>query len=251
MSKSPPNIEMVIARFQESLEWLRDPPFCEYSYRVYNKGSNSDFYCDNGRFLGEVKLPNVGREAHSYLYHIVTNWNDHDHDHDQDMITVFLPGSVDSPHKYARAQHLLHRVATTHQTTFSGWFEPVPSREYFRDFQLDTYQHTHIANQQDAMTTTTNTAIIQPAEIRPYGKWFDAMFADKTETSLWRFLTYHAMFAVRAQDIYGAAGKGKSKSKAYYEKFLNQLSGHPNPEVGHFMERSYPVLFSPDEYALV
>ncbi len=61
---------LVIARYMEDLEWLQNENFKEYSYIVYNKGTNSN-YCKTDKFLKEIKLPNVGREAHTYLFHII------------------------------------------------------------------------------------------------------------------------------------------------------------------------------------
>ena len=35
-----PNIELVIARYNEDLNWLNEEPFNKYPYIVYNKGNN-------------------------------------------------------------------------------------------------------------------------------------------------------------------------------------------------------------------
>jgi hypothetical protein len=62
-------LTLVVARYQENLDWLRDLP-AEVKVVVYNKG---------GRILGKellrridhlIPLPNQGREADSYLYHV-------------------------------------------------------------------------------------------------------------------------------------------------------------------------------------
>jgi hypothetical protein len=58
-------VDLVVARFQEDLGWLRRVP---RSIRrcVYDKG---------GGVAGAEALPNVGREAHTYLHHIVTHYD--------------------------------------------------------------------------------------------------------------------------------------------------------------------------------
>ncbi len=54
------SIELVVARYLEDLAWLRNiPP--QIAARVYDKSPDGD-------------LPNVGREAHTYLHHIVENY---------------------------------------------------------------------------------------------------------------------------------------------------------------------------------
>ncbi len=54
-------IELVVARYLEDLAWLNNiPP--QISARVYDKSPSGD-------------LPNIGREAHTYLHHIVENYD--------------------------------------------------------------------------------------------------------------------------------------------------------------------------------
>lgn len=56
------NFEFVVARYKEDINWLNN--FKDAKITVYNK-----FYKEN------VVLNNVGREAHTYLYHIVKNYD--------------------------------------------------------------------------------------------------------------------------------------------------------------------------------
>ena len=54
-------IELVVARYREDLAWLGNiPP--QIQARVYDKSPDGD-------------LPNVGREAHTYLHHICENYD--------------------------------------------------------------------------------------------------------------------------------------------------------------------------------
>ncbi|MEW6217998.1 MAG: DUF3431 domain-containing protein [Thermodesulfobacteriota bacterium] len=60
------SLELVVAHFQEDLRWLRRVP----------KGLAISVYHKGGRALpGAVVLPNVGREAHTYLHHIVSRYD--------------------------------------------------------------------------------------------------------------------------------------------------------------------------------
>lgn len=56
----PPSIELVVACHTEDLAWLRRVPR-KLSVTVYDKGSG---------LPDAIPLPNVGREAHTYLHHL-------------------------------------------------------------------------------------------------------------------------------------------------------------------------------------
>jgi hypothetical protein len=59
-------IELVVARYREDLRWLRRVPG-NVCVTVYDKGGDAS---------GALPLPNAGREAHTYLHHIVERYDD-------------------------------------------------------------------------------------------------------------------------------------------------------------------------------
>jgi hypothetical protein len=60
-------MDLVVARCNEDLRWLRNlAPGIRPA--VYNKGTP-------GAWPGEIPLPNHGREAHTYLHHLVTHYD--------------------------------------------------------------------------------------------------------------------------------------------------------------------------------
>lgn len=61
MSRS---VQMIIARYCEDVSWAS---YMGYDYIVYDKGPD----CTENA----VKLPNIGREAHTYFTHIVTHYD--------------------------------------------------------------------------------------------------------------------------------------------------------------------------------
>jgi len=69
----PAELQLVVAHYREDLSWLDD--FRMLAVTIYSKGGS-----------GEHLLPNVGREAHTYLHHIIENY-----DRLAD-VTVFLQG---------------------------------------------------------------------------------------------------------------------------------------------------------------
>ena len=71
--------DLIVSRYREDTTWLSE--FSDYRIFLYNKGEPIE---------GSINLPNVGRCDHTYLYHIVTNYNNLADN------TVFFPGSIDS-----------------------------------------------------------------------------------------------------------------------------------------------------------
>ena len=64
-------VEMVVAHYCEDLSWIR--PYAHLT-TIYDKGKSnlSEMTAWGAK---TVTLPNVGRESHTYLYHIVHNWD--------------------------------------------------------------------------------------------------------------------------------------------------------------------------------
>lgn len=83
---NPQKMTMVVARYNENLNWLKPVP---WDYIVYNKGEdNLPKWVKN-----EIKLPNIGREAHTYLTFIIDNYDN------LPDYTVFLQGNPFSDRK--------------------------------------------------------------------------------------------------------------------------------------------------------
>jgi hypothetical protein len=61
---SEPTFDLVISRYLENVRWIGVVP-SQYHVFLYDKG-----YGTTG-----IKLPNIGRESHTYLYHIVHRYN--------------------------------------------------------------------------------------------------------------------------------------------------------------------------------
>ncbi len=65
-------LEIVVARYNEDLEWLKKIPK-EYKITIYNKGLDDIKNIPSSATI--TKLPNIGRESHTYLYHIIENYD--------------------------------------------------------------------------------------------------------------------------------------------------------------------------------
>lgn len=66
-------LRVLVARYNEDVDWC-----LEFPHIIYNKGETME---------GTIPLPNIGREAHTFLYHIVNNYDD------LDDYTIFCQGN--------------------------------------------------------------------------------------------------------------------------------------------------------------
>ncbi len=87
MTSPRPFIELVIARHEEDLRWLKRVPTSVH-LTILNKGDSPalphGFPQREG--LSVISLPNVGREAHSYLNHLINRYDS------MAEVTVFCQG---------------------------------------------------------------------------------------------------------------------------------------------------------------
>ena len=74
---------LIISRYNEDLGWLKE--FKDFKIIVYNKGDK----LSENLFYEVIDLENTGRESHTWLHHIVKNYNQ------LDEINIFLQGKID------------------------------------------------------------------------------------------------------------------------------------------------------------
>jgi hypothetical protein len=213
--------DLVIAYYKEDLDWLakyKDRPFRKIF--IYTKGAEHPV---SPLPYIEKKLPNIGRCDHTYLYHIVHNYDD------MATVTIFTTGSTGAiTHKRNKFQFVIDKVFTTHDTVFRG-HRLKSIKETFQDFKLDSWQATDSNNQEDHVKDK-----LYPARMRPFKQWYEKTFPD-IEIN---FFSYGGVFAVSKQHIH-------NRSKASYIRLMNQFPKHSNPEIGHYFERAWLAVFYP------
>lgn len=203
------NQQTVVARYNESeLGWLDQLP----NVLLYNKGAT---------FLDEhaqIELPNVGREAHTYLHHIVTRWDEladwtlftqakvDDHVGDFDLRQLF-----DSEHQMAGFKLLIF------QRPWVEWDSN--GRLNHRNHWLDRYR----------------TGLMR------HSRWtLNEWFVRHIGLSLAEIgdVAYFpgAIFAVRKEAI-------QRRPRSFWEGLLNQISDHADPEEAYYLERAWIYLF--------
>jgi len=211
-------MELVIARYNENLDYLDSEPFSKFRQIIYNKGPALDTP------KRVVNLENVGRESHTYLYHIIQNYDN------LADVTYFLPGSCLDPLKKWQTMRTFDRLEGSRNSVFisSELVGDVKTHAY--DWCIGEYVGSNSENQ----SQLGNANQITLAELRPFGRWFDHVFGDLHT----HVICYRGIFAVSREHI-------RQHSREYYENLIQYVSGSPNPEYGHYFERAWLAVFYP------
>jgi hypothetical protein len=214
-------VELVVARYNENLNWLERNPFSNYPSIIYNKGVNTNF---NAHQSQVINLKNIGKCDHTYLYHIIENYEN------LADITVFLPGSTNMDYKMKKAKMIMKELGKSNK---SGVFV---YENYYKNIRNDLYNFSILNHK----TANSDNLILNPdimmekSRDRPFGKWYDLRF-DKTEI---HYLSYWGIMAIHKDDIL-------QHSKMYYKKLIKDLDHSVSPEEGHYYERAWEAVFYP------
>ena len=218
-------LQIVVGRYKEPLNWLKDDPFNKYSVIVYNKG-NDDNYYKSPNMVKEVVLPNSGLEVHSFLYHIINNYDN------LSNITAFFQGSIDIPHKYFRAKHTIEQSVIRNTSVLAVKYKTENVKLDLYDFTIDHYKMSHQTVENNKINEKT-----YPCKIRPFGKWYEELFGDLVIKNI----SYQHIIAIKREHIL-------RKPKAYYENLITYLEDIDiglQPEAVHYFERAWSAIFHP------
>ena len=198
-------IQIVVSRYNENLTWLI--PFKQISI-VYNKGDNSpilnNFY--------NIRLPNYGRESQTYLYHIVNNYDN------LAEKTIFFQGRIDD-HKITEIENYFS------YNDFSGHINVLIMNSLKK--KID-----HYGKWKDEY----NNGNMKISKYTPFD-WLKNIIGIEVDDSLEHSnVVWGANFAVSKNLIL-------KKPKIFYQNILRFLDYHINPEEGHFLERTWYLIF--------
>ena len=214
-------LEIVVSRFREPLDWLSHTPFNKYPVIVYNKSGDDNYY-KSPKMKKEVILPNVGCEAHTYLYHIINNYDN------LANITAFFQGSIEIPKKYSRAVNTVNKSVERNMTViYFNEFNNI--RQEFGNFTLDHYPFNH-----PTVINNTESNTLHPCRIRPFGEWYDVLFGDVQINGY----SSNSIMAIKKEDIL-------KRPKEFYEHLFSFVNEGIQPEGVHYMERVWAAIFHP------
>ena len=177
-----------------------------------------------------IKLPNIGRCDHTYLYHIVNNYNN------LSNIIVFFTGSLNVKIKKKKAISILNNIINSNYT--EAYFKCkyyTSVKTHFENFKLEYYRCRCKTN-----FIKNNKEILSKCKIRPYGNWYSYFFKN-IEIN---YVCLLGIFSINKKDII-------KHPATRYTIFMNIVSEHSNPEAGHYIERSWEAIFYPLVYTKI
>lgn len=213
--------DVVLSRYNEDISWIKNKPFSELNIICYNKSAQQPDEVCQAPTCKVINLKNVGRESHTYLYHIINNYDN------LAPVTIFLPASAMDNHKKNITLGVIRKVMKTKTTVLRGDYGVFPDELF--NFKIDEWKS---SNNNNKFLNPENELVL--SHTRPYGKWFKENFGNIKV----KVFCYYGIFAVAKEHIV-------QHPKEHYKKLLRQLEGSSNPEVGHYMERAWGAVFYP------
>lgn len=197
--------QIVVARYNENIKWLL--PYKDITI-VYNKGNDDNILLNN---FNTVKLNNYGRESHTYLYHIINNYDN------LAEKTIFFQGKIDD-----------HKILDIED--YFGINEYIG---HFDNLKIDKLKK-KIEHYGKWKTDYTN-GNMKICNYTPY-EWLTKIIGLDINSEFTK-VVWGANFSVSKNIIL-------SKPKIFYENIIRHLELDKNPEEGHFLERSWYLIFN-------
>lgn len=185
---------IIVTRYDEGLSWIK--PYLEYSI-IYNKGNDDIEY-------PFIKLPNIGLEHHSWVYHIVNNY-----DHLPEYL-IFLQGS---PH-----YHFIGNV------------------ERFLDSFLDKEKRLKIEVEDPEYIPLTDWYTTEPIGETDVKKTYCELFGEDPPFTQIEYATC-GQFCISSNRI-------KYYSKNFYKKYLSIFERENNIDYAYTAERMWSLFYS-------
>ncbi|KAG8525584.1 uncharacterized protein KY384_009228 [Bacidia gigantensis] len=216
-----PSFEIVVAHYNEDLSWLDG---AIKACTIYSKGGDK-----NAPTHPHQKLPNIGREGHTYLHHIVHNYDT------LTEVTIFLQGRIDDHVSISLAELIKRSLTTKDGQVMTFPFRELELFDLWDGFPWELYPCWSKWNSMECLR----------APMTP-GQYWQHFFPNK-DMKIPAFIGFQpgALFAVHKSTI-------QQYPHSFYEKLLNELflgdMAHINPETGHFWERFWLAMWNPKEY---
>ena len=203
---------IIISRFNENLEWLKKHE--DFKITVYNKGK----LLSENNFFKIINLENKGRESHTWLYHIVNNYNN------LNEINIFLQGRIDDLNcmAYKNPNDYLKEI---NKYGFSVCRYGLLGPSHW-DWNVNINKDIRYKEQWENNEITRSNI-----GFRNFSKKLFPNIPIFVATS------YGGCFAVKKEAIY-------LNDLSFYKKLLKVLSKNKNPIEGHYMERLWCYIFT-------
>ena len=207
---------LIISRYNEDISWLDKHK--DFYITVYNKGLE----LQGNQQFNIINLENVGRESHTWIYHIVSNY------YKLDDINIFLQGRIDDlgcmafkdPNKYMKVINKLGFASSRY-----GLLGPF---HWKWNVGIENDERYKILWKKGEISESK-------LGFRKFSKVLFPKIPKIVATS------YGGCFAVKKELI-------RKYEISFYEKLLKVLSMHRNPIEGHYMERLWCYMFTKNKF---
>lgn len=230
------NIEFVIARYNEDVDFLLHNEFINRPIYLYNKGPKiNNPSIINAKNIKIIKLPNVGKCDHTYLYHIVNNYND------LADLTVFLPASYYyMDYKRIVANKIISKSVKNNKPYFPAKRFNRSNYKELYNFKLNEYKTSFNANL--VLKEKNKNYDMVLSKVRPYGRWIESIFDinNNNNNNIYKcnYVIYWGIFSAKKDML-------KKYDIDIYKKLLSYVDKDINPEAGHYIERIWAPIFYP------
>ena len=134
-----------------------------------------------------INLDNVGRCDHTYLYHIINNYDN------LTDITIFLPGSGNMGAKLNKIKNLIQFIKKHNSAIFLSNEQYTNVKDDLYNFTLDYWSASHGQNRD-----INPESKLEISKIIPFGKWYECYFNDIHIHQV----SYWGIFSVDKRDIF-------------------------------------------------
>ncbi|KAL3472178.1 hypothetical protein BJX99DRAFT_249895 [Aspergillus californicus] len=227
---SPDLLGIVVARYNEPLDpWLDLAPNI-YLYAKHDTPQTDD-PIPHASFRSYDLLPNIGREGQTYCHHLYTNYND------LQPIMIFTqaaPFDLIAPETNTTEQMVQKALAPPDPE-----FSPVTIFNYDLVHDLAEWEKINWTDPSEAYWMRPSQLASLTYAPYPMGVFWEHLFQEEHPDAV-RAL-HGGTFAVRRDAILRHPRK-------FYRRCLDEFEyagdNSSNPEVGHFMERSWLAVWS-------
>ncbi len=219
-------IEFIISHYNEDFKYLDYLP-TNQKITIYLKKKNIKKKINKNYNIKFIQLDNIGKEGHTYLYHIINNYKK------LSKINFFISASfINFKDRLINFTRIYKKVSDLNKKkykglyTFDGYFFLKNKKLKILDPNFRIFKH---------ITSQGIKHILIPSKIYPLKKFLKTNFKNKQMDKY--ILSLNGIIAANKENI-------TSVEKKVYQNIINEFKVvNRDYEIGHYLERLYPSIF--------
>ena len=206
---------VIIAYYNENIDWISNIDTNYNDIYLYNKSGKT---LNINPIINVIELPNIGRESHTYLYHIINNYSNLPNE------CIFLQGN---PFDHSIPEQELFKIINNTNNSTEKFIFLTKFKLFLEKNQDSTFKEHGFLNSFWQNEHNLSSCIV---------KIYNELYPNFTST----LFAPGALFLVNKENIY-------KNSLEFYKKCLNILLNSENltdPPEGHAFERLWYYIFN-------